>query len=128
MVQGKAQLAMNKATLAIVLLLTAGLAVLVFALSKRGHEDRAAILRQSELIGGELVSQTNWPHLTFPGHMFQTRMAEFVAVPARVEAVRYGDEPRPAAQGRAASRIYLINQRGSRLALRLTPEDDNAHW
>ena len=92
------------------------------------RQDRATVLAQSEVIARELVSGTNWPHLSFPGHFFEQRIAAFRTAPARVEGVRYGDEPRSAVEERAASRVYLINQRGERLALRLAPDEDHAHW
>lgn len=116
---------MNKLKLAIFVLVPVLILALVLVVRKK---DRAIILAQTEMIGRELISQTNSPHLPFTGSIFQHRLAEFLATPARVEAVLYGDEPRPGALQRAASRVYLINQRGSRLALRLAPEEDNAHW
>jgi hypothetical protein len=116
---------MNKPKLAILVLVPVGVLVFVLAVWKK---DRAAILAQSEMIGRELVSQTNSPHLPFAGNIFQRRLAEFLATPARVEAVRYGDEPRPGTLEAAASRVYLINQQGSRLALRISPEADHKHW
>jgi hypothetical protein len=119
---------MKNSKLAIVLLLIVGTLVLGFTFWSTHKEDRAAILALSRTIGRELVSQTNSPHLLFPGNLFQRRLAELLAAPAHVEAVRYGDEPRPSAEGRACSRIYLLNERGSRLALRLKLEGDPAHY
>jgi hypothetical protein len=119
---------MNKLKLAIIIILILGTTGLFLHWRKVHKENRAAIMAQSTAIARELVTQRHSPHLLFPGHLFQQRMARFLAVPAQVEAVRYGDESHPAGAERAASRIYLVNKRGTRLALRISPEGDLKHF
>lgn len=120
--------AMNKLTLSLIAVLVVGAGALGLYARKQHTENRATILAQSTVIAQELVSRTNSPHLLFPGSLFQHRIAEFLKSPAQVEAVRYGDEARPPGQDRASSRIYLVNEKGARLALRLKPEGDMAHF
>lgn len=120
---------MNRWKLALLLALGVAALLLVVFYSHRAHrQERATVLAQSWAIGRELVSQTNSPHLLFPGNLFQRTLASLLTSPTQVEAVKYGDEPQPAGAIHAASRIYLVNQKGSRLALRLKPEGDAAHF
>jgi Flp pilus assembly protein CpaB len=75
-------------------------------------------------IGRELIATTNSSRLTSIQPGVRKRLGEFLAWPARVEAVRLGDEPKPADNPIATSRVYLLNQRNERLALRLQQEPD----
>jgi hypothetical protein len=73
-------------------------------------------------IGRDLLAITNSTSLSSIQPTLQRRLAQFLSAPARVEAVRLGDEPRPATDLKATARLYLVNDRNERLGIRLQQE------
>jgi hypothetical protein len=99
--------------------------VCFLSLRVRRNRDRdAQAVATSWEIGRELVATTNSTRLIEIQRGVQKRLGEFLTCPARVEAVRMGDEVRPADTLKATSRVYLVNDKSERLALRLEQDSD----
>ncbi len=102
----------------------AGLACLVAMLPvwNRGKARTQAVTTQCWQIGRDLVASTNSTQLEPLQPMLQRRLAQLLSTPARVEAVRLGDEPRPETDLKATARLYLVNERNERLGIRVQRE------
>jgi hypothetical protein len=89
---------------------------------RQGKEESGGVLRQCEQIGRDLLAHTNSARLSSIQPTLQRKLAVFLSAPARVEAVRLGDEPRPAEDMKATARVFLVNDRKERLGIRVQKE------
>lgn len=89
---------------------------------ERGKDDAALVTSQCEQIGRDLLARTNSPGLSSIQPTLQRKLAMFLSAPARIEAVRLGDETRPAEDMKATARVYLVNDRKERLGIRVQKE------
>jgi hypothetical protein len=69
-------------------------------------------------IGHELIATTNSTRLVEFDPELRATLAVLLASPTRLR-VRYGDEPPPLGDGRASSRLFLTNEIGQAVILRL---------
>jgi hypothetical protein len=102
-------------------LVTMGIIALLLIVFHGRGEHRAFVLSQTYQIGQNVVSP-DYPRRLVFGPELERRLSGFLVSTGRVEAVRFGDEPAPIGDGKASSRLYLINGNHERLALRLTLE------
>src|SRR5690242_5822929 len=90
----------------LVAMLIAAAGLLVWGNQKRHSQH---VYAQTEQIGRDLLAETNSSHLVSIGEGLRERLVSFLASPATVEAVFWGDERAPIGDGQAASRLFLIN-------------------
>ena len=86
-------------------------------------QHRGVIVAASSSIGRDLISTTNSTHLVRVNPYLRARLSQLLGSPTRVAAVLPGDEPPPAGDGMACSRLVLTNNAGQRLLIRLRQAD-----
>ena len=86
-------------------------------LTERRASTRHYIVIQSWRIGSDLVHRTNSSLLTITDTSLTERLTSFLSSPAEVEKVVLGDEP--GTTGEASARLFLTNNGGDRLGIRL---------
>jgi hypothetical protein len=106
----------------VVALLIVGLVFGVIAI--RGQH-RGFISVASRSIGGDLITATNSSHLVRIGPDLQARLSELLSARAHVADVLMGDEPSPFGDGTACSRLFLTNDAGRGLLIRLRPAEQS---
>lgn len=93
--------------------------VVVFAVISGRNHHRYFVYAQSRMVGEELATTTNSPHLVQVGLALRKQLSEFLVLPAGLSEVLVGDEPPPIGDGSACSRVILSNAVGGRLGIRL---------
>ncbi len=91
----------------------------VFAFVSGRNHHRYFVYAHSRMIGEELATATNSPHLVQLGPDLQNCLSQFLASPAGLSDVQLGDERSPLGDRSACSRIILSNAAGARLGIRL---------
>ena len=102
------------------------IAVIVIAIMHGRNQARAYIHAKSLEIGKSIIETTNSPLVVAIGPGLRGKLSEFLSQPATVEAISLGDEPAPIGDGRASSQLWLINERGEHVVIRLRLEDGDA--
>lgn len=92
---------------------------LLYATIQKRNAYHRAIRSASHAIGDELASKGNSSRLDRLNPRLQGRLADFARKRARVAGVLIGDEPPPAGDGNACSRLVLTNDARQGLLLRL---------
>ncbi|HWQ90388.1 MAG TPA: hypothetical protein VN673_01865 [Clostridia bacterium] len=113
---------MNKWQIICPLLAMLIVAVVFAVISGREHH-RYYVYAHSRLIGEDLATATNSPHLSQIDADLQKSLAQFLHSPAGVANVYMGDVPAPIGDGSACSRVVLSNATGARLEIRLRQDD-----
>jgi hypothetical protein len=96
---------------------------------KRGRDlHNVYLLAKTEEIGRDLIHETNSPLVVVIGPNLQVRLRAVLSSPTTIERVEIGDEPE-IGDGRADSRLYLVNHRMERIGIRLRqdPKSDQFH-
>jgi hypothetical protein len=111
---------MNK-TQIIAPLVALAIAGIVFAFIHGRNQHRYFVLSQTDQIGRDLISTTNSSRLVRIGPDLQQKLADFLASPARVKSVLWGDDS-SVGDGKATSRVILGNAKQEQLTIRLRQE------
>ena len=90
--------------------------VLVVVKTNQRHRQISAA---SRVLGSDLIRATNSVHLVRMSPFLKARLEEMLASPTQLTGVVLGDEPSPAGDGSACSRLVLKNAKGERLLIRL---------
>ena len=109
---------MNKWQIICPLVAMAVVAVIIAIMSGRNHH-RHFVSAHTWMIGQELIATTNSARLVQIESGFQKELADFLASPAGIANVEFGDEPSPIGDGTACSRLIMSNAIGGRLGIRL---------
>jgi hypothetical protein len=102
--------------------------VFVLGILHERSEHRGFTLERTHQIGRELIASTNSPNLDNCNPEMRKWLSEFLRTPTEVFKVLIGDEPRPIGDGTACSRLFLKNNAGGLLGIRLGPEPDSLRF
>jgi hypothetical protein len=91
--------------------------VMVVAVIAQRRMRRGVLTTQSLIIGHDLITATNSPHLARLSPFLRTQLSRLLGSPTRVATVLIGDEP--GGSNTACSRIVLTNSAGQHLLIRL---------
>lgn len=102
-------------------------AIAIFALATvliRGRKEHDYFLRTTTYrVGRELIETTNSSHLIQIGPGLQARLSELLISQTYIATVLLGDEPSPAGDGSACSRLVLTNEVADGVVIRLRQGD-----
>jgi hypothetical protein len=101
---------------------------LVIALIHEHKENQGLTLMLTEQAGKELIASTNSITLNNCSPEMRKWLSEFLKSPTQVSMVLIGDELRPMGDGTACSRLFLTNNAGEWLGIRLGREPDSWHF
>lgn len=114
---------MNKQQIIAPLVTMGIVAVIGLFLVSRQHR-REFLMHRAYSAGSEIINTTNSSFLRVIGPDLQGRLVELLGSPTVVEPVAFGDEPAPIGNGKASVRLFLKNQAGQRIAIRLRWNSD----
>ena len=99
--------------------------LLLYLLIKQGQSSAAAFRAVCSSIANDLLANTNSERVSVIDHWSATNFSSFLAVQAKLEAVKLGDEPSDFVrnvfdrQAHATARLYFTNQRNKHFQIRI---------